>query len=297
MRDWALSEHRREVAPLASSPFLRKTLSGLCRHAPSGHRAPRPPILRHHLAAIRDLLDLANNLRHRTFWALVPKAWQGVKRSGDLIEPKATQGASWDPARRLHRGRLSVVPARSAAGVVIGKSLRISNKSSKVNKLAKKIDESFFPMDRTPGALCAVVALVAMLRGDPRDQPPEQVPLFRDPETGREILYADVCAFLGYWLTRAGYAELTTGTHALRAGGATSIANMRSDGQLLSGMMGHWASSSQYLYIWAMQPRLEEAARTIGRPTAAPLDVLPSGPVGCFAAGPAPRGGGAGARF
>jgi len=298
VRDWVTAEHLREVAPLSGSPFLRKILRGLRRRAPGGHRALRPPILRPHLAAIRDLLDLAGNQRHRTFWAFVLTAWQGVKRSGDLIEPKASQGAPWDPSRCLHRGRLRVVKARDATGAVIGRTLVITNKPSKVNPTGEKLDESYYPVDREPGALSAAVAIERMLLGDPRSGAPEHVPLFRDPSTGCELTYSDVCAFLDYWLTRAGYPELATGTHALRAGGATSVANLCPDGLLLSGLMGHWSSSSQYLYIWAMQHRLEEAARVIGRPTPAslPLAARP-GPAGRASSGRAPRGGGAGARF
>jgi hypothetical protein len=298
VRDWTSVEHHREVAPLASSPFLRKTLRGLRRRAPGGHRAPRPPILRQHLAAIRDLLDLAGNQRHRTFFAFILTAWQGVKRSGDLIEPKASQGTPWSPARCLHRGRLRVVRARDASGAVIGKTLVITNKPSKVNPTGEKRDESYYPVDRDPRALSAAVAIEQMLLGDPCPEAPESVPLFRDPSTGCELTYSDVCAFLDYWLTRAGFRELATGTHALRAGGATSVANLCPDGQLLSGLMGHWASSSQYLYVWAMQHRLEEAARVIGRPSLAslPLAARP-GPAGRASSGRAPRGGGAGARF
>jgi hypothetical protein len=80
---------------------------------------------------------------------------------------------------------------------------------------------------------------------------PDQVPVFVDPRTGLEITYAAVSAFLDYWLTRAGFPALATGTHALRMGGATSVANLRSDGHLLSGLMGSWSSSAQYQCAWA----------------------------------------------
>ena len=206
-------------------------------------------------------------------------------------------GAAWDPRRCLHRGRLRVVAARDASGRAIGKTLVFANKPSKINPDGAKRDETYYPIDRTPGAVNAAAAVEAMLRGDPWDGALEDAPVFRDPATGREITYAAVCAFLDYWLARAGFPELATGTHALRAGGATSVANLCTDGQLLSGLMGHWSSSSQYLYVWAMQHRLEAAARVIGLAPSASLSVAASGPAGRVATGAAPRGGGAGARF
>jgi hypothetical protein len=125
-----------------------------------------------------------------------------------------------------------------------------------------------------------------MLRGDPRSGPPEQQPVFVDPWTGCELTYAAVCAFLDYWFRKAGFPELATGTHALRIGGATCVAHLCADGNLLSGMMGSWSSSAQYRYVWAMRHRVEDAAREIGRPRVEPvrLATLP-GPVGRIAAG------------
>jgi len=99
--------------------------------------------------------------------------------------------------------------------------------------------------------------------------------VFVDPRTGLEITHAAVSAFLDYWLTRAGFPALATGTHA------ASLANLCADGHLLSGLMGSWSSSAQYQYVWAMRHRLEGASREIGR----------AGPAsGALAARPARRG-------
>ena len=51
---------------MSQARFLRLTLKGLRRRSSNGFRAPREPILRHHLLAIRALLDLRGNQRHRT---------------------------------------------------------------------------------------------------------------------------------------------------------------------------------------------------------------------------------------
>jgi hypothetical protein len=128
---------------------------------------------------LRDSLDLRGNQRHRVLWAFVLTAWQGVKRCGDLIAPKMDTGRPWDPARYLHRGRLTVSASRDAQGRVVGKTLVIDNIPNKVNPTGEKRDESYYPVDHSPGALCAAVAVAEMLRGDPRSGPPEQQPVFR----------------------------------------------------------------------------------------------------------------------
>jgi hypothetical protein len=294
VRDWVYDEKHREVAPLSQARFLRLTLKGLRKRSPNGFRAPREPILRHHLAAVRDLLDLRGDQRHRVFWAFVLTAWQGVKRCGDLIAPKKVQGRPWDPRFCLHRGRLRVVPAYDASGRAVGRSLIIDNIPNKINPAGERKDESYFPVDHTPGALSAAVAIWDVLRHDPRRGPKSAIPLFVDPDTGLEITYSAVSSFLDYWLTRAGYPELATGTHALRAGGATSVANLCSDGHLLSGLMGNWSSSAQYQYLWAMRHRLEEAAREIGRAGGGvPVLAARPGPIGRLRAGAGPSRGGA----
>ena len=290
VRDWFHANYRRVIAPAETSRFLAQTLKSLRKRAPSGQRAPREPILPHHLDAVRALLDLAGNPRHRVYWAFILTAWQGVKRCGDLIAPKAITGRPWDPARCLHRGRATMVPARDALGRVVGRSVLIDNIPNKVNPTGEKKDETYLPVDASPGALSAAVAILAMLRADPRPGPEDQIPLFVDPGTGLELTYAAVAAFLDYWLTEAGFPELATGTHALRAGGATCVANLCADGSLLAGLMGNWSSSAKYQYVWSMRHLLEGAAREIGRARTVPLALAArSGPVGTYAAGRVPR--------
>ena len=204
-----------------------------------------------------------------------------MERCGDLIAPEKVQGRPWDPRFCLHRGRLRVVPAYDASGRAVGRSLIIDNIPNKINPAGERKDESYFPVDHTPGALSAAVAICDVLRHDPRRGPKSAIPLFVDPDTGLEITYSAVSSFLDYWLTRAGYPELATGTHALRAGGATSVASLCSDGHLLSGLLGNRSSSAQYQYLWAMRHRLEEAAREIGRAGGSvPVLAARPGPIG-----------------
>ena len=216
MRDWVYDAHRRIIAPPDQSPYLCKVLRGLRKRAPSGQAAPRPPIMHHHLLAVRGLLNLRNDARHRAFFTVAVTCWQGVKRCGDLLRPKAEAPRPWDPSRCLHRGRVSVVAGRDVFGRTRGRTLIIDNKPSKVNPTGEKEDLSYYPVDRSPGALTAAVLIQDMLRLDPRPGPPEQVPLFVDPGTGCEITYRALSSFLDYWLRHAGYPERATGTHALR---------------------------------------------------------------------------------
>jgi hypothetical protein len=99
--------------------------------------------MRHHLAAVGALLNLDCDQRHRTFFALAVMAWQGVKRSGDLLLPKASSpDCVWDPAQRLHRGRQSVRPSFDGMGRLVGETLVVANKPSKTNQ-AGALDESY----------------------------------------------------------------------------------------------------------------------------------------------------------
>jgi hypothetical protein len=156
---------------------------------------------------------------------------------------------------------------------------------SKVSPTGEKEDLSYYPVDRAPGVLSAAVLIPDMQRLDPRPSPPEQVPLFVDPAAGLEITYFALSSFLDYWLRRAGCPELATGTHALRIGGKTGVANLCADGALLTGLMGSWTSTTKYRYVWAMRHRVKEAARTTARPYLACELAGRPGPVGRVASG------------
>jgi hypothetical protein len=110
---------------------------------------------------------------------------------------------------------------------------------------------------RTPGALSAAVLIRDMLRLYPRPGPPEQVPLFVDPDTGFEITNLALSSFLDCWLRRAGQFELVIGFRTPRLGGAGSEANLCADGALLTALVGSWTSTTKYCYALAMRHLFE----------------------------------------
>ena len=110
-------------------------LKSLHKVAPDGVRPPRMPILRHHLLAIRELLDLDGSQRDRVLWAFWLTCWQGVCRRGDLLTKlRATKRREWDPLRDNHRGRVTITrePSDSSPTTLV---LRVSNqmKPGKMN--------------------------------------------------------------------------------------------------------------------------------------------------------------------
>ena len=136
----------------------------------------------------------------------------------------------------------------------------------------------YLPLDRSERSLSAAAAVVAMLEGDPstRKEDP-QVPLFRDPATGRELTYAFASSELRRLLEAAGEIALAHSLHSPRRGGATAVANHAEGGHLVSGFMGTWASAAQDGHLFAMRRRVERAASAIAAPQtdAGPLAVRP----------------------
>ena len=117
-----------------------------------------------------------------------------------------------------------------------------------------------------------------MLEGDPSSRAEDpQVPLFRDPVTGRELTYTLAFSELRRLLEAAGVSVLASGLHSLRRGGATAVANHADGGHLTSGFMGTWASAAQDGYLFAMRRRAERVASAIAAPQAdaGPLAVRP----------------------
>jgi hypothetical protein len=110
--------------------------------------------------------------------------------------------------------------------------------------------------------------------------PAEDTPLFRDPRTGRELLYNEAAAELKSLLTRSGFPELASGLHSLRIGGATCAAAQ--GGDYIAGCLGLWSSTTKYTYLYAMRDTLEDTCYKMSRGSSGPLAVRP-GPVGSFA--------------
>lgn len=105
VRAWVSEAYGRRPGPDPAACFtLRQVLRGLHKLSPDGKRAPRLPVLREHLLAIRALLDLEGSQRDRVLWAFYLTCWQGVCRAGDLILPKRERRAVCFPHGRLTLG-------------------------------------------------------------------------------------------------------------------------------------------------------------------------------------------------
>ena len=97
VRNWVYEGHQRYPGPAAAQAHtLKQVLKGLHKIAPSGVYAPRLPIMREHLIAIRSLLDLQGSQRDRVLWAFYLTCWVGVCRAGDLILSKRSTRTVWD---------------------------------------------------------------------------------------------------------------------------------------------------------------------------------------------------------
>ena len=86
---------------------LKLLVRALHKRSPS-RRVPRLPILAYHLRAIRRLLDLKNNARHRVLWALITISWQSVSRFSDLIRGKKVRARDDWNATDMHCGRVEI---------------------------------------------------------------------------------------------------------------------------------------------------------------------------------------------
>ena len=152
-------------------------------------------------------------------------------------------------------------------------------KPTKTDPTGEKHFSKTFLTDPDNQAISAGNALVAMLAGRPRASDRTGQPLFLDPSTGRELTYEDAARSLKDLLTRAGFAELATGTHSLRIGGATTAAAL--GGSYMAGCMGLWTSSSMHRYLWGMRDQIEAIASQMATRELGPVAVRP-GPVAVY---------------
>ena len=99
----------------------------------------------------------------------------------------------------------------------------------------------------------------------------EDIPLFLDPETGRELCIRLAASELRARLCACGFSELATGLHSLRVGGATAASNASSGGDLVCQWMGVWLGTSRRRYQYATRGRIEECALEMARAPGAVL--------------------------
>jgi hypothetical protein len=282
VRDYASSVHARPVCtPIPRG--LELTLRGLRKQFPCGQRAPRFPILQHHLRAVLRRLRRSDP-RHRVLRAFYLCCWQLVCRSGDLIRGKKIKGAgsTWDPSRETHIGRVSVEMVRDGAGRAVAKRVSLRLKPGKTDPEGKHHFVKTCLVDEHEDSLSFGAALVDLIRGlvFPPGVDLAQVPLFLDPATGRELTYRDASCELREHLTACGFKELASGLHSLRIGGSTCAAD--EGGDLASAFCGKWAGSSRHKYQHALRDKIERDTYRMARAPGGVLAVRP-GPVSSYA--------------
>ena len=243
---------------------LARVLKGLRKLHPS-QQSKRRPVLRQHLMAIKRSLrlegaDAASQL-DRVMWAFVVTAWQGVRRSAELLSGKP--GREWAAGRVMHRGRVRLETARRDDGGIID-VLHVELPPSKTDVTGEKNFTMLLPID-FEAEVNAGAALIAMLEGAPLAEgvQPEEAALFVNPMTGKKLVYRDAADWLKEKLIEIGERELATGLHSLRLGGATTLASLNASAASM-GMFGLWGSDAYLGYVWAGQEHMLDLSLKMG---------------------------------
>ena len=238
---------------------LSRTLDGLCKKYPR-RKKKTMPIERRHLLAIKRTLDLTTKWG-RTKWAFYTTAWQGARRSAELVRGKKVSGR-WDPATDMHTGRLK--GERDENGTFLG--LRVQLAPSKTDVTGEQGFEMLLPFHATAdiNACRAILEMCELtMEGDGRS--PEQIPLlgdWRPGKNGEPLVYSVIAKELKEDLARAGFGDLAAGTHSLRRGAATALAGIGVPDPILK-MIGLWSTNAWEIYTFT----------TDGGPAQAMLDM------------------------
>ena len=234
-------------ASSALGHVLRRTLKGLRKLHPSNPKKGRKTaVLRRHMTAIRRQLDLSDKFEAMV-WAFVCTAWQGGRRSGELVRGKARKGP-WDPKRDMHRGRVSLErddegrPARVVVALA----------PDKTDVTGEEGHEALLPWSAA-AEINAAAAISRMLAADPTEQGValERVPLFRDTRPGREgkaMTYGSMMLVVKRLLVGAGMTAEEAGGHSFRRGCATSLQHVGAS-DATSRAVGIWGSNSMHGYM------------------------------------------------
>ena len=158
---------------------LRRCLKGLRKLYPSdpNHRK-KAAVLYSHMMRLKNLLNLRDPFG-AMIWAFVCVAWQGGRRSGELVRKRTGE---WNPHLDMHRGRVTWdwnADGTCARG-------RIALGPDKTDPTGEQGHTCFMPFSVSAEINAAAAAAVAhMLALDPT--PPAEndaTPLFRDTRGG-----------------------------------------------------------------------------------------------------------------
>lgn len=267
---------------------LRGVTRGLRKLYPTA-QTMRVPLLADDRRAIRGVMD-CSKLLDITFWALWASQWQGVMRSSDILRPTTDKDRKWMPSKDTHVGRILWEPVNPNGYRGCKTQMLWRLKPSKTDQAGETRFEETFLVDHDPNVISAGAAISAMLhkRAYSDDWGHVNIPLFLDPDTGKEVTINASRNMLSTKVREAGLTPDHMKGHSLRIGGATAYANSPSGGSVTSGFLGLWASGARWSYMHAYRRPLELAGLAVGKETVATLATRP-GPVRAYAQGTAPR--------
>lgn len=237
---------------------LRRCLKGLRKRHPSNPQNKRKAaVLRRHMMQVRALLDMRDPFS-AMIWAFMCVAWQGGRRSGELVRSKARTGP-WNPKFDMHRGRASW--DWDADGTVC-RRLRIALGPDKTDPSGEQGHTVFLPHDGE-ARINAASAVATMLAMDPTPAADnEKTPLFRDTrpgKNGKPMTYGSMMAVVKVLLMRAGMSVEDAGCHSYRRGTATALAHINAPSYVIKGI-GIWGSDAYLGYVDATESGAMEMA-------------------------------------
>ena len=261
---------------------LRRCLKGLRKRHPSNPaKSKKASVLRSHLIAVRALLDMRDPF-DAMIWAFMCTAWQGGRRSGELVRAKSRSGP-WNAKFDMHRGRLAW--DWSADGSTCHR-VRIALGPDKTDPTGEEGHTVFLPHDGN-ATINAASAIATMLAMDPTPvEKNAETALFRDTrpgKVGKPMTYGAMMAITKILLVRAGMTPQEAGCHSYRRGTATALAHVNAPSYVIKGI-GIWGSDAYLGYIDATESGAMEQAM-LAMAEASPLGVL--GPRGISRGRPA----------
>ena len=233
---WHAREHGIKLAGGLKLERLPQMLKGLRRTF--GELTPR---VRRGLApqALRRAMDICldpNDPVHANLRAALATAFLGLLRGEEYAVDATTV---WKSADRLTRADLvEITTLRLVLMMHPCKNMKVLK--GKTVPLVIGAGGSYID---------AVAEIRNMLRVDPASHlSPTEVPLFRDPSTGKCITKDKVHTLIKQLMSSIGENPDHFGTHSLRIGGATSLFACGADPTVIR-TMGRWSSDIYRLYV------------------------------------------------
>ena len=241
-----------------------------------GDRAdPRPPILADDMLALRAECDLEDDLVDVLMFAIANLCWADIKRVGDLLPDPAEVAKGWNPANRLHRGRVTIRRHGRKWHDII-----IDHKPPKNDPTGFHRHESVLTTGPEHDLLNPANNLKRYLLrdGDPASVDASSIPLFRHPKTKKEVTKEQFRSWLSRKFTAAGRPQFVGCGHSLRIGGATTLFAL--EGPEAVKALGGWTSEVYRIYIHLSREQRRKYVRLMGRQTSSATVPARNAPLG-----------------